>query len=204
MTPLEQPDPRAELGLNLTRRRFFGLSARTLGAGLGALALDSVLGGNSARAGDAALPPGPHFAPRARRVIYLHMEGAPSQLDLFDYKPMLRERFDEDLPDSIRKGQRLTTMTSDQKRFPVAPSVFKFQHYPNRQDGIWLSELMPHTASLAGELCFVHSMVTEAINHEPASRSSRPATNNPADRRSARGRVTGSAAPTPTCPPSSC
>ena len=120
----EHPDPRAELGLNLTRRRFFGLGARTVGAGLGAMALtgagrlcaaprDGAVGANGV--------PAPHFAPRAKRVIYLHMEGAPSQLDLWDHKPGLRERFDEDLPDSIRQGQRLTGMTSGQARFPVAP-----------------------------------------------------------------------------------
>ncbi|MEO0649310.1 MAG: DUF1501 domain-containing protein, partial [Planctomycetota bacterium] len=95
------------------------------------------------------------------------MEGAPSQIDLFDHKPGLRERFDEDLPDSIRQGQRLTGMTSGQDRFPVAPSIFEFKHYPNQQDGIWLSELIPHTAELSQELCYVHSMHTEAINHEP-------------------------------------
>ncbi len=95
------------------------------------------------------------------------MEGAPSQLDLFDYKPALRARFDEDLPDSIRQGQRLTGMTSGQARFPVAPSIFKFTRYENRQDGAWISELMPHLGGVAGELCFIHSMKTDAINHEP-------------------------------------
>jgi len=95
------------------------------------------------------------------------MEGAPSQIDLYDHKPELRSRYDQDLPHSIRQGQRLTGMTSEQKRFPVAPSIFKFARYRNRQDGIWLSELVPHTAALADRLCFVHSMHTEAINHEP-------------------------------------
>ena len=110
---------------------------------------------------------GPHFAPKAKRVIYMHMEGAPSQIDLFDYKPQLRRRFNQDLPDSIRQGQRLTGMTSGQTRFPVAPSIFKFARYANNQDGVWISELMPHTAKLADRLCFIHSMKTEAINHEP-------------------------------------
>ncbi len=163
-------DPIRERQLALTRRRFFGLGAASVGAGLGAMALGS-LGGlsSSARAASSntGLPIGPHFAPKAKRVIYLHMEGAPSQIDLWDYKPELRRRFNQDLPDSIRQGQRLTTMTSGQARFPVAPSMFKFSRYENRQDGVWLSELIPHTASLARELCFVHSMHTEAINHEP-------------------------------------
>jgi len=100
-------------------------------------------------------------------VIYLHMEGAPSHLDLWDWKPGLRARFNEDLPDSIRQGQRLTGMTSGQTRFPVAPSIFRFSRHANAQDGVWISELMPYTAKVAKELCFVHSMHTEAINHEP-------------------------------------
>ncbi len=98
----------------------------------------------------------------------MHMEGAPSQLDLFDYKPNLRERFDEDLPDSIRQGQRLTGMTSGQSRFPVAPSVFEFSRHANHQDGAWVSELMPHTGRMSKHICYVRSMHTEAINHEPA------------------------------------
>ncbi len=163
-------DPIRERQLALTRRRFFGLGAASVGAGLGAMALGS-LGGLAGRAHGArsntTLPLGPHFAPKAKRVIYLHMEGAPSQLDLWDYKPELRRRFNQDLPDSIRQGQRLTTMTSGQARFPIAPSMFKFSRYENRQSGVWLSELIPHTASLSRELCFVHSMHTEAINHEP-------------------------------------
>jgi len=108
-----------------------------------------------------------HLRPRAKRVIYMHMEGAPSQIDLFDYKPGLRHRYNQDLPDSIRQGQRLTGMTSEQKRFPVAPSIFRFSRYANNMDGIWLSELIPHTASMAKDICFIHSMHTEAINHEP-------------------------------------
>ncbi|MCA9002948.1 MAG: DUF1501 domain-containing protein, partial [Planctomycetes bacterium] len=91
-----------------------------------------------------------------------------SHLDLFDYKPGLQERFDQDLPDSVRNGQRLTGMTSGQKRFPVAPSLFQFERYPNRADGAWVSELMPHMGGVADRLCIVRSMHTEAINHEPA------------------------------------
>jgi hypothetical protein len=174
-------DPMEEYLLNLTRRRFFGRMASSIGAGLGGLALSGLMGGRQAAAspvldasGRPAAPgapaiavPGPHFAPRAKRVIYLHMEGAPSQLDLYDHKPGLAARFNEDLPDSIRRGQRITTMTSGQDRFPVAPSIFRFDRYANRQDGIMLSELVPHTGSVANDLCFVHSLHTQAINHEP-------------------------------------
>jgi hypothetical protein len=152
--------------LDFTRRRFFGLAGASIGAALGTTALSTILG-ESARAESGLALPGPHFRPKAKRVIYLHMEGAPSQLDLFDYKPGLRERFDEDLPDSIRQGQRLTGMTSGQSRFPVAPSIFQFTRYENQQEGAWISELMPHLGSVAGELCFLHSMHTDAINHEP-------------------------------------
>jgi hypothetical protein len=108
----------------------------------------------------------PHFAPKAKRVIYLFQNGAPSQLDLFDYKPMLNERFGEDLPASIRMGQRLTGMTADQAKFPLAGSTFKFSQYG--QARAWISELLPHTARVADDICFVKSMFTEAINHDPA------------------------------------
>ena len=156
-------DPRELYHLNLTRRRFLSAGARTAGSALGVAALSSIL-----KASPSAAPlRGPHFAPKARRVIYLHMEGAPSHIDLWDYKPQLRQRYDQDLPDSIRQGQRLTGMTSGQARFPIAPSLFRFSKYKNNQDGAWISELMPHTAGLANELCFVHSLHTEAINHEP-------------------------------------
>jgi uncharacterized protein (DUF1501 family) len=111
---------------------------------------------------------GTHFRPTAKRVIYMHMEGAPSQLDLFDYKPGLQKYYNQELPESVRQGQRLTGMTSGQARFPIAPSVFKFNKYANNQDGVWLSELLPHTASLAKDMCLIRSMHTDAINHEPA------------------------------------
>lgn len=159
--------------LGLTRRQFFGRGATSLSAALGASALGSLMGtAQAASRRDAgseerAALRGPHFAPKAKRVIYMHMEGAPSQLDLFDYKPGLAEFYDVELPDSVRQGQRLTGMTSGQARFPVAPSIFKFERYPNQQDGVWLSELLPHTAELSNELCLVRSMHTEAINHEP-------------------------------------
>ena len=154
----------------VSRRRFFAGAANTIGAALGTAALAD---GLSLRplvrllSGDEHQPM-PHFAPKAKRVIYLHMEGGPSQLDLFDYKPGLYDLFDKDLPESVRNGQRLTGMTSGQSRFPVAPSAFRFNRYDNGGDGAWISELMPHLGSVAKELCIVRSMHTEAINHEPA------------------------------------
>jgi len=162
-------DPIRRRQLLVTRRRFFSSTARTLGAALGTSALAQLLA-RDARAGVPGPPHrlAPHFAPRAKRVIYLHMEGAPSQLDLFDHKPGLQARYDQDLPDSVRMGQRLTGMTSGQSRFPVAPSIFKFTRHPNQADGAWISELMPHLGTVAEQLCFIHSMHTDAINHEPA------------------------------------
>ena len=163
-------DPLEEFLRNLTRRRFFGSMASTVTAGLGVTALGSLLGTPALGAttpDGIGLPDLPHFAPKAKRVIYMHMEGAPSQLDLFDYKPNLKARYDEDLPDSIRMGQRITTMTSGQDRFPVAPSIFTFNRHDNNQEGVMLSELLPHTAAMAGDICFVKSMHTQAINHEP-------------------------------------
>jgi hypothetical protein len=108
----------------------------------------------------------PHRPIKAKRVIYLFQSGAPSQMDLFDPKPQLAAHFGKDLPESIRKGQRLTTMTSGQKSFPVAPSIFKFSQHG--QSRAWISELMPHISSVADELCFIKSMHTDAINHDPA------------------------------------
>ena len=150
--------------LLLTRRHFFGLGA----AGIGGLALDSLLGPDLLGLKNSVPTTGTHFRPTAKRVIYMHMEGAPSQLDLFDYKPGLQKYYNQELPESVRQGQRLTGMTSGQARFPVAPSVFKFNKYANNQDGVWLSELLPHTASLAKDMCLIRSMHTDAINHEPA------------------------------------
>jgi uncharacterized protein (DUF1501 family) len=165
-TPL---DPLAERKLLLNRRHFFGLSAGAFGSLLGRASLGSLLAGEAARGATLGQPAlGPHFPAKAKRVIYMHMEGGPSQLDLFDYKPGLRNRYDQDLPESIRNGQRLTGMTSGQARFPVAPSMFRFSRYPNSQDGAWVSEAMPHTGGVARDLCIIRSMHTEAINHEPA------------------------------------
>jgi hypothetical protein len=165
-------DPRLEHLQLETRRYFFGRMA----TGLGAAALGSVLnprlfGAEGPAAdplatfGEAAMPK-LHFAPKAKRIIWLFMADGPSQLDLFDYKPKMAEWFDKDLPDSVRNGQRITTMTSGQARFPIAPSVFKFQQYG--QHGAWFSELMPNLGAIADDLCIIKSMNTEAINHDPA------------------------------------
>src|SRR5947209_3401470 len=152
--------PLRERQLMLTRRQLFGRAA----TGIGTVALGSLLAPRAEAA--KGLPGFPNFPPKAKRVIYLHQSGAPSQLDLFDYKPTLAARYGVDLPDSIRQGQRLTGMTSAQKRFPVAPSVYRFAQHG--QAGIWLSELLPHTAKVADDLCVVKSLYTEAINHDPA------------------------------------
>jgi hypothetical protein len=153
----------------LTRRHFFRQGAN----GIGWAALASLMAGHSsARAGDLTdgtagrLPGLTHFPAKAKHVIYLHMVGGPSQMDLFDYKPAMGEWFDKDLPESIRMGQRLTTMTSGQSRFPIAPSKYAFKQHG--QSGLWVSEMLPHTAGMADKLCVIKSMNTEAINHEPA------------------------------------
>ena len=152
-------DPRREAALLETRRQLFSNSART---GLGAAALGSLLSGTESHGALKAL----HHPAKIKRVIYLFQSGAPSHLDLFDPKPGLDKYFDQDLPDSIRQGQRITGMTSGQKRLPVAPSMFKFQKHG--KSGIELSELLHYTAKIANELCLVRSMHTEAINHDPA------------------------------------
>ena len=144
-----------------TRRRFFGQGANALGAA----ALASLIGKSTADAAPGAVPT--HFKPKAKRVIYLHMVGGPSQLDLFDYKPKMKEMYDKDLPPSIRNGQRLTTMTSGQTRFPIAPSKFNFAQ--QGQCGMWMnSDLLPNLAKNADDICWMRSLHTEAINHEPA------------------------------------
>lgn len=153
-----------EHGLNINRRKFLS----GLGLGIGSFALGSLLVPDlfSSKDEEAMLSGLPHFAPKAKRIIYLFQNGAPSQLDLFDYKPMLQKMQGEDLPASIRMGQRLTGMTADQKKFPLAGTVFNFQQYGESR--AWISEILPHTASIVDELCFVRSMYTEAINHDPA------------------------------------
>jgi hypothetical protein len=143
---------------HLNRRVFLRSSA----AGIGTAALASLLQPGQASA-DAGLT---HHAPKAKRIIYLFQSGAPSQMDLFDPKPAMAGKRGEDLPDSIRKGQRLTTMTSGQAKFPIAPSIFNFAQHGD--SGMWLSELMPHMAKVADEFCMIRSLHTEAINHDPA------------------------------------
>jgi len=161
-------DPRLKNHLLLTRRQFFGRGA----AGVGVAALASILNPRLFAADPTGALDGlgilgsPHFAPRAKRIIYLFQSGAPSQLDLFDYKPKMREFFDAELPDSVRMGQRITTMTSGQERFPVAPSIFKFSRHGT--SGAWVSELMPYTAQVVDDLTFIKTVHTEAINHDPA------------------------------------
>ncbi len=145
-----------------TRRRFFGRSA----TGLGALALGTLLRREAAGTEEGGALGFGHFPARAKRVIWLFAAGAPSQLDMFDYKPEMRGWFDKDLPESVRQGQRLTTMTASQPRFPIAPSMFRFSQHG--QSGKYISELLPHVGSMADELAFVHTMWTEAINHDPA------------------------------------
>jgi hypothetical protein len=143
-----------------TRRQFFGKT----GKGLGAAALAAILGrGTDARG---STPGTGAFTPRVKRVIWLFMAGAPSQLDTFDYKPEMADWFNKDLPESVRRGQRLTTMTASQARFPVVPSMFKFNQHG--ESGKRISELLPKTGSMADELAFIHTMWTEAINHDPA------------------------------------
>lgn len=148
-----------------TRRQFLSKGASFLGtAALASLAPRLVMGNTKQGAGSVAI--GPHFAPKAKQVIYLHMVGGPPQMDLYDYKPVMREWYDKDLPDSVRMGQRLTTMTSGQSRFPIAPSKYKFSQHG--KSGMWVSELLPWTAKMVDDMCFIRSMHTEAINHEPA------------------------------------
>ena len=146
-----------------TRRQFFGKTAK----GLGTVALASMLGDSAAsqEVVGGALGQG-HFQPKAKRVIWLFTAGAPSQLDTYDYKPTMVDWFDKDLPASVRKGQRLTTMTASQPRFPIAPSMFKFPQHG--ECGKHVSELLPHIGSMSDNLSFVHTMWTEAINHDPA------------------------------------
>jgi hypothetical protein len=149
----------------ITRRHFFAKTTR----GLGAIALASLLPGRLKAAEQKAsggLPGFPSFAPKAKRVIYLFQSGAPSQTDLFDYKPVLNKRNGEQLPESVRGGQRLTGMTAQQASLPLAGSQFNFSQHG--QSGAWLSELLPHTSKVADELCVIRSMYTEAINHDPA------------------------------------
>ncbi|MCP5544747.1 MAG: DUF1501 domain-containing protein [Akkermansiaceae bacterium] len=150
-----------------SRRQFF----RKSGTGLGMAALASLLGQRGMSAVEnlgAMAPPLPQIAPKAKRAIYISLIGAPSQMDLFDYKPELSKRFKEDLNQWLKdQGERLTGMTSGQSAFPLAPSIFKFQQHG--QSGAWISELLPWTAKMTDDLCIIKSMHTDAINHEPAN-----------------------------------
>ncbi|HXE55473.1 MAG TPA: DUF1501 domain-containing protein, partial [Tepidisphaeraceae bacterium] len=154
--------------LLMTRRQFFGRTA----AGIGTAALASLLNPNMfAQAAQVASAHGvlgdPHFAPRAKRVIYLFMSGGPSHIDLFDYKPALHKLNGTELPGDVRMGQRITGMTSGQKSFPCAAPIFKFSRHG--QAGTWISELLPHMGSVADDIAVINSMHTEAINHDPAT-----------------------------------
>ena len=157
-----------ERRLSFTRRQFFGQSAA--GVGLGALAsllsADGYAASPTVDAQTGGLAGLPHFAPTAKRVIYLFQSGAPSQLDLFDYKPGLRRHHADDLPESVRMGQRITGMTAGQDRLPVAASAFEFQRHG--QSGAFLSELLPYTAKIVDNIAIVKTMQTDAINHDPA------------------------------------
>jgi hypothetical protein len=168
-------DPLLQYHLLQNRRQFFG----DLGIRLGGAALAMMLGERVARAAGAptglpaagrvhpALPGLPHFKPKAKSLIYLHMNGGPSQLDTFDYKPGLKEFFDKDLPPSVQGGQRLSTMTSGQSRFPVAPSKFKFERMG--KCGTWVNtDLLPHTSKIVDDIAVVKTVHTNAINHDPA------------------------------------
>src|SRR5215469_10621774 len=178
-------DLKRELDLILTRRQLFGLASR--GIGLGALAYllqgdlwasvrsssqtsrpapsqSSEAGPNKSSLG--ALPGLPHFPPKAKRVIFLHQSGGPSQIDLFDYKPALARFQGSELPPSVRMGQRITGMTSGQGKLPVASSIFKFSRHG--QSGAWVSELLPHTAKIVDDIAIIKTMNTDAINHDPA------------------------------------
>ncbi len=154
-----------------SRRNFLSKTSM----GLGAAAMASLLNSDNSFANKvisgtpegASMPIGsPHFAPKAKRIIYLFQSGAPSQLELFDYKPKLEEMWGEDLPESIRQGQRLTGMSAGQSNFPLASSKYKFKEYGN--NGMMVSELMPHTSKIVEDVTFIRSMHTEAINHDPA------------------------------------
>jgi hypothetical protein len=152
--------------LNVTRRHFLGTGTNLLGTASLATLTGSGLT-NRAVAAAGSIPHAlTHFAAKAKHVIYLHMVGGPSQMDLYDYKPVMKDWFDKDLPESVRMGQRLTTMTSGQARFPIAPSMYKFERCG--QSGMWVSELLPWMKKMVDDVVFIRSMHTEAINHEPA------------------------------------
>ncbi|MFN7626343.1 MAG: DUF1501 domain-containing protein, partial [Pirellula sp.] len=163
-----------KLQMQINRRNFFGSTGVRLGGlAAGMLAapelLESLARGDNANEGRVhpALPGLPHFPPKAKSIIYLHMNGAPSQIDTWDYKPGLQEYYDKDLPPSVQGGQRLSTMTSGQSRFPVAPSKFKYEQ--KGKCGMWTNtDLFPFTSEVVDEIALIRSVFTNAINHDPA------------------------------------
>ncbi|MGD1979742.1 MAG: DUF1501 domain-containing protein, partial [Akkermansiaceae bacterium] len=157
MNPLREND------LNLTRRQLFGRGA----LGLGTATMANFLGSDPLFAAPANSD-GLHHKAKAKRVIYLFMSGGPSHHDMWDYKPKMKDMAGKDLPKEVRDGQRITGMTSRQKTLPVCPSKYEFKKYDNNDQGVWISELLPHTAKVAKDLCVIHSTFTEAINHDPA------------------------------------
>ncbi len=163
-------NPTQEFVRDITRRHFFRQGSHVLGwAALTSLLAREGLAAALGGAGQSARgirTTGQHFPATARHVIYLHMVGGPPQMDMYDYKPVMNDWYDMDLPDSVRMGQRLTSMTSGQKRFPIAPSKFQFAQHGDCR--MWVTELLPWTAKMVDDMCFIRSMHTEAINHEPA------------------------------------
>ncbi len=167
-------DPLRQNRLMMTRRQLFGRSALGLGTAAMAGLIGNELGAadaspGNASPGNASSAAGLHHTAKAKTVIYLFMSGGPSQLDMWDYKPKLNDMFNQQLPAHIRDGQRVTGMTANQKNgLPICPSKYKFTKHDNHDRGVWVSELLPHTAKVVKELCVVHSTFTEAINHDPA------------------------------------
>jgi hypothetical protein len=171
---MQENHPQREYELMMTRRQLFGRSALGVGTaamagllGRDLLAADTP-GSKPGKTSQGALAGGMHHKAAAKRVIYLFMSGGPAHHDLWDYKPKMQEMYGKDLPKEVRDGQRITGMTSRQKTLPVCPSKYKFTKQENNDRGVWVSELLPHTAKVAKELCVIHSAFTEAINHDPA------------------------------------
>jgi hypothetical protein len=154
---MQNTPPSREHDLMITRRQLFGRMA----LGLGTAAMAHLIG-PGLQAGDRAAIRGPHHAPKAKRVIYLFMSGGPSHHDLWDYKPKMKGMFAEPLPDHIRNGQRITGMSSGQKTLPICPSKYEFTRRENNDRGVWVSELLPHTAGVVKDLCVVHTAFTSA------------------------------------------
>ena len=163
---MSRPHTIRELELMMTRRQLFGRSV----LGLGTAALANLLGPDllAETQGTGTVQYGLHHAAKAKCVIYLFMSGGPSHHDLWDYKPKMKDIFGQPLPEHVRDGQRITGMTARQKTLPVCPSKYRFSKQDNNDRGVWVSELLPHTATVVKELCVVHSTFTEAINHDPA------------------------------------